>query len=93
MIIGIGVDVVDLARFERATTRTPGVLTRLFAESDQGDGAARRSVSARAARAGAGGLRGWGLWWGVHDPILFDHIFESKAPRPRGFSTGPAPAV
>jgi holo-[acyl-carrier protein] synthase len=50
MIVGIGVDVVDLARFERATTRTPGVLTRLFAESEQCDGDARRSLSSLAAR-------------------------------------------
>ena len=50
MIIGIGVDVVDLSRFERATTRTPGVLTRLFAESEQWDGAAKRSLSSLAAR-------------------------------------------
>lgn len=35
MIIGIGVDVVDLARFERATTRTPALLPRLFAESER----------------------------------------------------------
>ena len=50
MIIGIGVDVVDLARFERATSRTPGVLTRLFAESEQWEGEARRSLSSLAAR-------------------------------------------
>ncbi|MEC5169068.1 holo-ACP synthase [Glaciihabitans sp. GrIS 2.15] len=50
MIIGIGVDVVDLARFERATSRTPGVLTRLFADSEQWDGDARRSLSSLAAR-------------------------------------------
>lgn len=50
MIIGIGVDVVDLARFERATSRTPGVLRRLFAESEQWDGGARRSLSSLAAR-------------------------------------------
>lgn len=50
MIIGIGVDVVDLARFERATSRTPGVLTRLFAESEQWDGGVKRSLSSLAAR-------------------------------------------
>ena len=50
MIIGIGVDVVDLARFERAAGRTPGVLTRLFAESEQWDGEVRRSLSSMAAR-------------------------------------------
>lgn len=35
MIIGIGVDVVDIARFERAASRTPGLVPRLFAESEQ----------------------------------------------------------
>ncbi len=35
MIVGIGVDVVELARFERAATRTPALLNRLFAESEQ----------------------------------------------------------
>ncbi|MCY7324512.1 MAG: holo-ACP synthase [Microbacteriaceae bacterium] len=36
MIVGIGVDVVDLARFERAASRTPGLVPRLFAESERG---------------------------------------------------------
>lgn len=35
VIAGIGVDVVDLARFERAMTRTPGLRDRLFAESER----------------------------------------------------------
>ncbi len=34
MIYGIGVDVVDLARFERALTRTPALRPRLFAEEE-----------------------------------------------------------
>lgn len=38
MIIGIGVDVVELARFERAASRTPALLSRLFAESEQVQG-------------------------------------------------------
>ena len=50
MIVGIGVDVVDIARFERATSRTPGVVGRLFAESEQCDGESRRSLSSLAAR-------------------------------------------
>jgi holo-[acyl-carrier protein] synthase len=35
MILGIGVDVVDIARFERALSRTPGLVDRLFAPSEQ----------------------------------------------------------
>lgn len=35
MIVGIGVDVVDIARFERALVRTPTLLSRLFAPSEQ----------------------------------------------------------
>ncbi|MCS0498685.1 holo-ACP synthase [Protaetiibacter mangrovi] len=36
MIVGLGVDVVDQARFERAVTRTPRLRERLFAESERG---------------------------------------------------------
>lgn len=35
MIVGIGVDVVDIARFERGLIRTPALRSRLFAESEQ----------------------------------------------------------
>lgn len=35
MIAGIGVDVVDLARFERAIARTPGLIDRLFVQSER----------------------------------------------------------
>jgi holo-[acyl-carrier protein] synthase len=34
VIIGIGVDVVDLARFERALSRTPALTARLFADAE-----------------------------------------------------------
>ena len=34
-IAGIGIDVVDLARFERAVSRTPALRERLFAESER----------------------------------------------------------
>lgn len=50
MIVGIGVDVVDLARFERAATRTPALLDRLFAPSEQiqdGRALALHSLAAR----------------------------------------------
>jgi holo-[acyl-carrier protein] synthase len=35
MIVGIGVDVVDLARFQSALQRTPALKDRLFAQSEQ----------------------------------------------------------
>jgi holo-[acyl-carrier protein] synthase len=34
-IIGIGVDVVDIARFEAVIARTPGIVDRLFTSSEQ----------------------------------------------------------
>lgn len=50
MILGIGVDVVDLARFERAADRTPRLLDRLFAQSERMNGATPRSLRSMAAR-------------------------------------------
>ena len=35
MIAGIGVDIVDLERFERAIARTPKLLTRLFTAAER----------------------------------------------------------
>jgi holo-[acyl-carrier protein] synthase len=35
MISGIGVDIVDIARFEHGLKRTPALLSRLFAESER----------------------------------------------------------
>ena len=50
MIVGIGVDVVDLERFEASVMRTPGVMERLFAQSEQRVGDAQRPVRSMAAR-------------------------------------------
>ncbi|TQL48898.1 holo-[acyl-carrier protein] synthase [Homoserinimonas aerilata] len=50
MIIGIGVDLVDLARFERAASRTPRLVERLFAESEQVPDGRRLSLRSLAAR-------------------------------------------
>ena len=35
MIVGIGVDLVDISRFERSLTRTPRLLERLFAPAER----------------------------------------------------------
>ncbi|MBO0831644.1 MAG: holo-ACP synthase [Actinobacteria bacterium] len=35
MIVGIGVDMADIARLEAALARTPALATRLFAESER----------------------------------------------------------
>ncbi len=35
MIVGIGVDVADVSRLERALARTPGLADRLFADSER----------------------------------------------------------
>jgi len=34
MIVGVGIDVVDVARFERTLRRTPGLRDRLFTERE-----------------------------------------------------------
>lgn len=50
MIVGIGVDIVDLARFERTIARTPKVIDRLFAESEQYAGSRKLAMHSLAAR-------------------------------------------
>lgn len=50
MIVGIGVDVVDLARFERALARTPALSARLFTDAELVSGGrvlALRSLAGR----------------------------------------------
>lgn len=50
MIVGLGVDVVDLARFERAVTRTPRLKERLFAADELVVDGRERSAHSLAAR-------------------------------------------
>ncbi|WP_207454209.1 holo-ACP synthase [Desertivibrio insolitus] len=47
MIVGIGVDVVDLARFDRAMTRTPALRERLFAPAELARPRSLHSLAAR----------------------------------------------
>ncbi len=49
MIIGIGVDLVDISRFERTLGRTPALAGRLFAESEL-DGPPRSLAASFAAK-------------------------------------------
>lgn len=53
MIVGIGVDLVDVPRFERAASRTPRLLDRLFAESEQRADGREMPLRSLAARFGA----------------------------------------
>ena len=46
MIVGVGVDVVDVARFARALTRTPGLGRRLFTDAERSQ-ARMESLAAR----------------------------------------------
>lgn len=51
MIVGVGVDVVDVARLERALARTPQLAARLFRPAERVTATRRsRSVSSLAAR-------------------------------------------
>jgi holo-[acyl-carrier protein] synthase len=45
MIVGVGIDVVDIARFEQALTRTHSLAARLFTEGERG--LPPRSLAAR----------------------------------------------
>ncbi|MEO6825729.1 MAG: holo-ACP synthase [Microbacteriaceae bacterium] len=96
MILGIGVDVVDLARFTRAITRTPALVPRLFAQSEQ-----RLPVRSLAARFAAkealikalGGVDG--VRWrdlevvtnGKGDPSFSIHNAATELLARRGIST------
>lgn len=50
MILGLGVDLVDIARFERAVTRTPALRPRLFAPEELVADGRERSLRSLAAR-------------------------------------------
>lgn len=45
MIVGVGIDVVDVARFARSLERTPGLAVRLFTDRERG--LPPRSLAAR----------------------------------------------
>ena len=64
MIVGVGIDVVDVARFSATLERTPALADRLFAEHERGLGPASLAArfAAKEALAKALGAPG-GLRW------------------------------
>lgn len=50
MIVGLGIDIVDVARFERAVSRTPRLRERLFADDELTVGGEPRPIRSLAAR-------------------------------------------
>jgi len=51
MIVGVGIDVVDIARFEQTLERTPGIKSRLFTDAELvTESGSPRSAASLAAR-------------------------------------------
>ncbi|MDO9454654.1 holo-ACP synthase [Nocardioides sp.] len=77
-VIGVGIDVCDLARFAASLERTPGLLDRLFtpAEATKQPASLAARFAAKEALAKALGAPG-GLAW--HDA----EVFSEESGRPR----------
>ena len=80
MIVGLGIDVVDIARFEQTLERTPALATRLFTDAEMvtASGSARSAASlaarfaAKEAVAKAVGGGGGMLWTDAE--VLLDDV-------------------
>jgi len=79
MIVGVGIDVVEIARFEQTLERTPALATRLFtpAELVTASGAARSAASLAARFAAKEAVAkavggGGGILWTDAEVILGD---------------------
>ncbi len=62
MVIGVGIDVVDIGRFERALNRTPRLRDRLFTEHERALGSeslAARFAAKEALAKALGASAGW----------------------------------
>lgn len=88
MIIGIGVDIVDLARFAVSLERTPHLKERLFTAAERGSAAASLAATFAAKEAIAKALGAPGeLAW--HDA----EIRHESSGRPYVFATGTVAAA
>jgi len=77
VIAGVGVDLVDLARFKASLDRTPGLLDRLFTDAERSLGVASLAANFAAKEAVAKALGApRGLQW--HDV----EVLRSKSGRP-----------
>jgi holo-[acyl-carrier protein] synthase len=56
VIVGIGVDIVDIARLESALRRTPALASRLFTDAERGGGPASLAACFAAKEAAAKAL-------------------------------------
>ena len=72
MVIGVGIDVVDVARFVAAMERTPALLARLFTSGERGvqEASLAARFAAKEALAKALGAPG-GLHW-QHAEVITD---------------------
>jgi holo-[acyl-carrier protein] synthase len=93
VIVGIGVDIVDIARLESALRRTPALASRLFTDGERGRGPASLAgcFAAKEAAAKALGAPG-GLRWadvevtydGAGRPLLAAHGTVARAAAQQG---------
>lgn len=89
MILGIGVDLVDVSRLDKALRRTPALASRLFTEGERGRAPASLAACFAAKEAVAKALGGpAGLRWAdvevVHDRAgLPSWRFGAPWPTPR----------
>lgn len=60
-VIGIGVDVVEVARMRAALERTPSLAQRLFTDAEHGDGTPQRLASRFAAKEAVAKALGTGI--------------------------------
>ena len=94
MVLGVGVDLVDIARFERALTRTPRLKQRLFGDIDLLDSeisaqslAARFAAKEAALKALGGNISGFS--W--HDIQVSGSRGERSHVGSLRWRTGPCP--
>ncbi len=79
MIVGIGVDIAEVARLEAALSRTPALMSRLFAESERASSVASLAgyFAAKEAAAKALGAPSGLRWTDVvvaHDDLGRPHL-------------------